>query len=161
MSHHSLLSNKKIEIYLIQHIKCSNTVKEKIEMSSQPSQPCEPCEPPKKSEKQLALVESLMQHIESFQSGAANEMTYLSAMNALRDLHAYVKKTEKIQEAAQKSAVLITIDGEEFFVEDYQDARIAIRFSDNYAFSSDTGDFVGVWNEATRTLVELSLDDEE
>ena len=117
-------------------------------MSSQPSQPSQ------QKETQLALVESLMQHIESFQSGAANEMTYISAMNALRDLHAYVKKTEKIQEATQKSAVLITIDGEEFFVEDYQDARIAIRFSDNYAFSSDTGDFVGVWNEATRTLME-------
>ena len=125
---------------------------------SQPSQPCEPCEPPKKSEKQLALVELLMQHIESFQSGAANEMTYLSAMNALRDLHAYVKKAEKMQEAA---ILLITIDGEEFFVEEYQDVRIAIRFSDNYAFSSDTGDFVGVWNEETRTLSELSLDDEQ
>lgn len=127
-------------------------------MSSQPSQPCEPCEPPKKSEKQLALVELLMQHIESFQSGAANEMTYLSAMNALRDLHAYVKKAEKMQEAA---ILLVTIDGEEFFVEEYQDVRIAIRFSDNYAFSSDTGDFVGVWNEETRTLSELSLDDEQ
>ena len=124
-------------------------------MSSQPSQP------PQQQETQLALVESLMQHIETFQSGAANEMTYLSAMNALRDLHADVKKTEKIQEATKNSAVLITIDGEEFFVEDYQDARIAIRFSDNYAFSSDTGDFVGVWNEETRTLVELPLDDEE
>jgi hypothetical protein len=120
-------------------------------MSSQPSQPSQPSQ---QKETQLALVESLMQHIESFQSGAANEMTYISAMNALRDLHVYVKKTEKIQEATQKSAVLITIDGEEFFVEDYQDARIAIRFSDNYAFSSDTGDFVGVWNEATRTLME-------
>jgi len=124
-------------------------------MSSQPPQP------PQQQETQLALVESLMQHIETFQSGAANEMTYLSAMNALRDLHAYVKKTEKIQEATKNSAVLITIDGEEFFVEDYQDARIAIRFSDNYAFSSDTGDFVGVWNEETRTLVEIQLDDEE
>ena len=125
---------------------------------SQPSQPCEPCEPPKKSEKQLALVELLMQHIESFQSGAANEMTYLSAMNALRDLHAYVKKAEKMQEAA---ILLVTIDGEEFFVEEYQDVRIAIRFSDNYAFSSDTGDFIGVWNEETRTLTELTLDDEQ
>ena len=122
------------------------------------SQPCEPCEPPKKSEKQLALVELLMQHIESFQSGAANEMTYLSAMNALRDLHAYVKKAEKMQEAA---ILLVTIDGEEFFVEEYQDVRIAIRFSDNYAFSSDTGDFIGVWNEETRTLTELTLDDEQ
>ena len=130
-------------------------------MSSQPSQSSQSSQSSHKSETHLALVESLMQHIETFQSGAANEMTYLSAMNALRDLHAYVKKREKIQEAAQKSAVIITIDDEEFFVEDYQDARIAIRFSDNYAFSSDTGDFVGVWNEATRTLAELSLDDEE
>lgn len=130
-------------------------------MSSQPSQPSQSSQPSQQSERQLALVESLMQHIDSFQNGTANEMTYLSAMNALRDLHAYVKKTEKIQEATNKSAVLITIDGEEFFVEEYQDVRIAIRFSDNYAFSSDTGDFVGVWNEETRTLSELSLDDEQ
>ena len=110
------------------------------------------------SSQQLTLVESLMEHIDAFQSGAANEMTYLSAMNALRDLHAYVKKTEKVQ-AVQKSSVIITIDGEEFFVEDYQNTRIAIRFTDNYAYSSDTGDFVGVWNESTRTVEELYYDD--
>ena len=100
-----------------------------------------------------------MGHIDAFQSGEANEMTYLSAMNALRDLHAYVMKTEKIKEAANKSSIIITIDGEEFFVEDYQDTRIAIRFTDNYAYSSDTGDFVGVWNEATRTVEDLPDDE--
>jgi hypothetical protein len=100
-----------------------------------------------------------MGNIDAFQAGTANEMTYLSSMNALRDLHAYVKKTVKIQEAAKKSAVIITIDGEEFFVEDYYDTRIAIRFSDNYAYSSDTGDFMGVWNEATRIVEELPFDD--
>ena len=123
-------------------------------MSSQYSQPPQ-------SSKQLILVESLMGHIDAFQSGEANEMTYLSAMNALRDLHAYVKKTEKIQEAANKSSVIITIDGEEFFVEDYFDTRVAIRFTDNYAYSSNTGDFMGIWNEATRTIEELPSDDEE
>ena len=120
-------------------------------MSSQSSQ---------QSERQLALVESLMQHIDSFQSGTANEMTYLSAVNALRDLHAYVKKTEKIQEATNKSAVLITIDGEEFFVEDYYDTRVAIRFTDNYAYSSNTGEFMGIWNEATRIVEDLPYSDE-
>lgn len=113
------------------------------------------------SSQQLALVESLMEHIDTFQSGNANEMTYLSAVNALRDLHAYVKKTEKIQAVSQKSSVIITIDGEEFFVEEYQGARLAIRFTDNYAYSSDTGDFFGVWNESTRTVEELPFDDEE
>ena len=119
-------------------------------MSSQSSQ---------QSAQQLTLVESLMGHIEAFQSGEANEMTYISAMNALRDLHAYVKKTGKIQEATQKSSVIITIDGEEFFVEDYQNTRIAIRFTDNYAYSSDTGDFIGIWNEATRTVEDLPYSD--
>jgi hypothetical protein len=86
-------------------------------MSSQPSQPSQPSQSSKKpTHQQLALVESLMEHVDTFQSGTANEMTYLSAMNALRDLHAYIKKTEKIQEAANKSSVIITIDGEEFFV---------------------------------------------
>ena len=111
-------------------------------------------------QQQLTLVESLMGHIDAFQSGEANEMTYLSAMNALRDLHAYVKKTEKIKEAANKSSVIITIDGEEFFVEDYHDTRIAIRFTDNYAYSSDTGDFMGIWNEATRIVEDLPYSDE-
>lgn len=120
--------------------------------SSQPILPIQPTH-------QLTLVESLMEHIDTFQSGNANDMTYLSAMNALRDLHAYVKKTEKVHAVSQKSSVIITIDGEEFFVEDYQDTRIAIRFTDNYAYSSDTGDFVGVWNESTRTVEELPFDD--
>ena len=107
----------------------------------------------------LALVESLMGQIDTFQSGTANEMTYLSAANALRDLHAYIKKTEKIQEISKKSSVIITIDGEEFFVEDHQGTRIAIRFTDNYAYSSDTGDFIGVWNESTRTMEALPFDE--
>ena len=121
-------------------------------MSSQPSQSSQST--------QLELVESLMQHIDAFQSGEANDMTYLSAMNALRDLHAYVKKTEKVQGAAQKSSVIITIDGEEYFVENYQDKRIAVRFTDNHAYSSETGDFVGLWNEETRTL-DVNYDDED
>lgn len=110
---------------------------------------------------QIALVESLMQHIDTFQSGKANEMTYLSAVNALRDLHAYIKKTEKVQEAAKKSAVIITIDGEEYFVESYQDKRIAVRFTDNCAYSSETGDYVGLWDEETRSLTELPEEEEE
>lgn len=110
---------------------------------------------------QIALVESLMQHIDTFQSGKANEMTYLSAVNALRDLHAYIKKTEKVQEAAKKSAVIITIDGEEYFVESYQDKRIAIRFADNCAYSSETGDYVGLWDEETRSLTELPEEENE
>ena len=109
---------------------------------------------------QISLVESLMQHIETFQSGEANEMTYLSAMNALRDLHAYIKKTEKVQDT-KKSAVIITIEGEEYFIESYQDKRIAIRFTDNCAYSSDTGDFLGVWDEETRSLTELPEEEEE
>jgi len=123
-------------------------------MSSQSSQPSQ-------TSQQLTLVESLMGHIDAFQSGEANEMMYLSAMNALRDLHAYVKKTEKIKEAVNKSSVIITIDGEEFFVEDYYETRVAIRFTDNYAYSSNTGEFMGIWNEATRTIEELPSDEEE
>ena len=123
-------------------------------MSAPVTQPFQPSQ-------QISLVESLMQHIETFQSGEANEMTYLSAVNALRDLHAYIKKTEKVQEAAKKSAVIITIDGEEYFIESYQDKRIAIRFADNCAYSSDTGDYVGLWDEETRSLTELPEEEEE
>ena len=108
----------------------------------------------------LILVESLMQHIDEFQSGKANEMTYLSAMNALRDLHAYIKKTEKVQDT-KKSSVIITIDGEEYFIESYQDKRIAIRFADNCAYSSETGDFLGVWNEEIRSLTDIPEDEDE
>lgn len=126
-------------------------------MSAQSSQSAQSAQP----SHQLTLVESLMEHIDSFQSGNANEMTYLSAMNALRDLHAYVKKTEKIQAVSQKSSIVVTLDGEEFFIEEYQGARLAIRFTDNYAYSSNTGEFVGVWNESTSTVEELPFDEEE
>lgn len=125
-------------------------------MSTQSSPVTQPSQP----SQQISLVESLMQHIETFQSGEANEMTYLSAVNALRDLHAYIKKTEKVQDA-KKSAVIITIDGEEYFVESYQDKHIAIRFADNCAYSSDTGDYVGLWDEETRSLTELPEEEEE
>ena len=108
----------------------------------------------------LILVESLMQHIETFQSGEANEMTYISAVNALRDLHAYIKKTEKVQDA-KKSSVIITIDGEEYFIESCQDKRIAVRITDNHAYSSETGDFLGVWNEETRSLTEIHEDEDD
>lgn len=106
----------------------------------------------------LSLVESLMEHIDDFQNGTANEQTYLSAMNALRDLHKYVAKTEKerrTSKASKKSSVIILIDGEEFFMEDYENIRLAVRVTDNYAYCADTGDFVGIWNEHTRTLVDV------
>ena len=102
-----------------------------------------------------ALVESLIEHIDAFQNGTANEQTYLTAMNALRDLHKYVKKTEKAKEVTRKSSVVVLIDGEEFFIEDFETIRIAVRVSDNYAYSSDTGDFLGVWNERLRTLQDV------
>ena len=102
-----------------------------------------------------ALIESLVGHIDDFQNGTANEHTYLMAMNALRDLHGYVKKIEKAKEVTRKSAVVILIDGEEFFIEDFETIRIAVRVIDNYAYSSDTGDFLGVWNEVTRTLEDV------
>ena len=73
----------------------------------------------------------------------------------------YVKKAEKVQEAAKKSSVIITIDGEEYFVESYQDKRIAVRFTDNHAYSSETGDFVGLWNEETRSLTEIPEDEDD
>jgi hypothetical protein len=115
-------------------------------MSAPATQPSQPSQP-------LALVESLIQHIDTFQSGEANEQTYLLAMNALRDLHAYIKKTEKVQDS-KKSSVIITIEGEEYFIESYQDKRIAVRFSDNCAYSSETGDYVGLWNQDTRSVME-------
>ena len=102
----------------------------------------------------LSLVELLIESIDDFQNGTANEQTYLSAMNALRDLHKYVAKTEKDRKASKKSSVIILIDGEEFFMEDYENIRLAVRVTDNYAYCADTGDFVGIWNEASRTLSE-------
>lgn len=139
-------------------------------MSSKHSSSVPPTKPSK-----TALVESLIGHIDDFQNGTANEQTYLSAMNALRDLHSYVKKTEKAEKAekekqvsrtqaqaqsrsrarAQNSSVVILIDGEEFFIEDFETIRIAVRVADNYAYSSDTGDFLGVWNQEMRTLVDV------
>jgi hypothetical protein len=106
----------------------------------------------------IALVESLIGHIDDFQNGTANEQTYLLAMNALRDLHNYVQKTENAKNAkkvARNSSVIVLIDGEEFLIEDFETIRIAVRVSDNYAYSSDTGDFLGVWNEQSRTLQDV------
>jgi hypothetical protein len=115
----------------------------------------------------LALIERLATYIDDFQSGTANEFTYISAMNALQDLHAFVKKTEKVQQHSRlgsaagnsdnvsSSEVMITIDGEEFFIKENEAERVAVRLTDNYAFNTDTGNFVGVWNYATRSVMEV------
>lgn len=104
----------------------------------------------------LALCETLMGCIDTFQSGSANDATYLSAANALRDLHAFVSTAEKKQKLSTRASVHITIDGEEFIMKDFHNASVVIRLSDNSAFDPDTLRHLGVLNESTGSIELIS-----
>ena len=99
----------------------------------------------------LALCETLMGCIDTFQSGAANDATYLSAANALRDLHAFVSTAEK----KQRASVQITIDGEEFIMKDFHNASVVIRLSDNSVFDLE-GRHLGTLNDSTGSIELIS-----
>jgi hypothetical protein len=89
--------------------------------------------------------------IDTFQSGAANDATYLSAANALRDLHAFVSTAEK----KQRASVQITIDGEEFIMKDFHNASVVIRLSDNSVFDLE-GRHLGTLNDSTGSIELIS-----
>ncbi len=99
----------------------------------------------------LALVQAVMDCIDTFQLGQANDSTYLLASNALRDLYAFVQTAEKTQKVSNQASFTITIEGELFIIEDYHDASVFVRASDSSVFDVDSN-FLGVWDERTSSI---------
>ena len=56
---------------------------------------------------------------------------------------------------------VVEIDGEKFWVEQYNGAKIIVRCSDNMAFDATTGDHLGEWDNKQKTVIECAEDSDE
>jgi chemotaxis protein histidine kinase CheA len=56
---------------------------------------------------------------------------------------------------------VVEIDGEKFWVEQYNGAKIIVRCSDNMAFDATTGDHLGEWDNKQKTVIECADESDE
>ena len=56
---------------------------------------------------------------------------------------------------------VVEIDGEKFWVEQYNGAKIIVRCSDNMAFDASTGDHLGEWDNKQKTVIECAEESDE
>jgi hypothetical protein len=56
---------------------------------------------------------------------------------------------------------VVEIDGEKFWVEQYNGAKIIVRCSDNMAFDATTGDHLGEWDNKQKTVIECAEESDE
>ena len=56
---------------------------------------------------------------------------------------------------------VVEIDGEKFWVEQYNGAKIIVRCSDNMAFDASTGDHLGEWDNKQKTVIECAEENDE
>ena len=62
---------------------------------------------------------------------------------------------------AKAERKVVEIDGEKFWVEQYNGAKIIVRCSDNMAFDASTGDHLGEWDNKQKTVIECVEDSDE
>ena len=56
---------------------------------------------------------------------------------------------------------VVEIDGEKFWVEQYNGAKIIVRCDDNMAFDASTGDHLGEWDNKQKTVIECADESDE
>jgi hypothetical protein len=56
---------------------------------------------------------------------------------------------------------VVEIDGEKFWIEQYNGAKIIVRCSDNMAFNASTGDHLGEWDNKQKTVIECAEESDE
>ena len=56
---------------------------------------------------------------------------------------------------------VVEIDGDKFWVEQYNGAKIIVRCSDNAAFAASSGDHLGVWDNKQKTVIESADETDE
>ena len=62
---------------------------------------------------------------------------------------------------AKAERKVVEIDGEKFWVEQYNGAKIIVRCSDNMAFDASTGDHLGEWDNKQKTVIECADESDE
>jgi hypothetical protein len=63
--------------------------------------------------------------------------------------------------AAKAERKVVEIDGEKFWIEQYNGAKIIVRCEDNMAFDASNGEHLGEWDNKQKTVIECVESDEE
>ena len=62
---------------------------------------------------------------------------------------------------AKAERKVVEVDGEKFWVEQYNGAKIIVRCDDNMAFNASTGDHLGEWDNKQKTVIECADESDE
>jgi hypothetical protein len=62
---------------------------------------------------------------------------------------------------AKAERTVVEIDGEKFWVEHYNSAKIIVRCRDNAAYSATTGEHLGEWDNKQKTVIECAEESDE
>ena len=62
---------------------------------------------------------------------------------------------------AKAERKVVEVDGEKFWVEQYNGAKIIVRCDDNMAFDASTGDHLGEWDNKQKTVIECADESDE
>ena len=62
---------------------------------------------------------------------------------------------------AKAERTVVEVDGEKFWVEQYNSAKIIVRCEDNMAFDASTGDHLGEWDNKQKTVIECAEESDE
>ena len=67
----------------------------------------------------------------------------------------------KAPKPAKAERKVVEVDGEKFWVEQYNGAKIIVRCEDNMAFDASTGDHLGEWDNKHKTVIECAEESDE
>ncbi len=62
---------------------------------------------------------------------------------------------------AKAERKVVEVDGEKFWLEQYNSAKIIVRCEDNMAFDASTGDHLGEWDNKQKTVIECAEESDE
>ena len=62
---------------------------------------------------------------------------------------------------AKAERKVVEVDGENFWVEQYNSVKIIVRCEDNMAFDASTGDHLGEWDNKQKTVIECTEESDE
>jgi hypothetical protein len=62
---------------------------------------------------------------------------------------------------AKAERKVVEVDGENFWVEQYNSVKIIVRCEDNMAFDASTGDHLGEWDNKQKTVIECAEESDE
>jgi hypothetical protein len=90
-----------------------------------------------------------------------DEMTPAPAKTAPASAPAKPKLVAPKPKPAKAERTVVEIDGEKFWIEHYNSAKIIVRCRDNAAYSATTGEHLGEWDNKQKTVIECAEESDE